>query len=149
MFSGTFDNFLNWWILIGLGGNGNASDKEKYLRGMNALNSASEQLAKLHDQFGIKFDIDVGEISKNSRCPMAGMMKNKESTKGHEFPSVEGYVSREVRKENSRLPGLSRIKLDSIVLVWRCLNQPSLSISAAKSAQSCLLFWKCNTYRLL
>lgn len=85
------------------GGSGNASDKEKYLKGMNALNSASEQLAKLHDQFGIKFDVGTPGI-RNSRCPMAGLAKARESSEGHEFPSVDGHVSREMRRENSRLP---------------------------------------------
>ena len=37
---------------------------------------------------------------------MAGLAKERETSEGHEFPNVDGYVSREMRRENSRLPGI-------------------------------------------
>ncbi|XP_075253959.1 5-aminolevulinate synthase-like isoform X2 [Convolutriloba macropyga] len=89
---------------------------EKFETGLATIQSASDQLAKLHNQYGIRFDAtDSTEHNAASKCPMLkGLRGNSRSPTEHNFPIVK-QVCDDIRQQNSKLPKFGDVDYEEIM----------------------------------
>ena len=103
-----FQGFITFFVLKCIRLDSDATSQKKFETGLDSIQSASDQLAKLHNQYGIKFDTADKNIEA-SKCPMMkGLRGNSQGANEHKFPVVK-KVCDEMRQQNSRLPSKSSI----------------------------------------
>jgi len=91
--------------------------REKFENGLDTIQSASDQLAKLHSQYGISFDSSSHEASQGaiSKCPMLkGSKGETRAAYEHTFPIVK-QVTEQIRLQNSRLPKFGSIDYEEVM----------------------------------